>query len=99
MQCPKCSSRNHRAPVTNSQFEDQTVRKRVCPDCGHVWFTVELNVPNHAIGWSPAHQNKPVVRAAIELSPSFIEAQDTRANIAKAHIARWKKYVEKYEDL
>jgi len=88
MQCPKCSSRNHRAPITNSQFEDQTVRKRKCVDCGEVWFTVELKVPSYAVGWSAGHQSKPVLRVPLELTASHVEPMDSREALAKANRER-----------
>jgi transcriptional regulator NrdR family protein len=45
MNCPVCSHPRHRAVVTNSQMADQTVRKRACENCGNVWYTVEVTVP------------------------------------------------------
>jgi len=55
-------------PCTNNKLADQVVRRRVCVDCGHKWFTVELTVPDYAVGWSAAHNNKPVLRVPLELS-------------------------------
>lgn len=55
--------------ITNNQFKAQTVRKRKCVDCGHVWFTVEMEVNRYAMGWSGLHDHKPVVRVAVELRP------------------------------
>lgn len=68
MRCPSCSSRKYRAAITNNLFEAQTVRKRRCLDCGHVWFTVEVEVNRYAVGWSHDHQSKPVLRAPVELT-------------------------------
>ena len=87
MNCPNCSSKNHRTPVTNGSLPDEVVRKRVCGSCGHVWFTVEMAVPEHAIGW----QKKPVLRMQLTLQPSFIEPADVMENLAKANAVRWKK--------
>jgi hypothetical protein len=67
MQCPKCSHNRHRALITNSLLETQTVRKRICNQCSHVWFTVEAEVSRYKIGWSTAHQNKPVLRTPVAL--------------------------------
>ena len=44
------------------------VRQRGCLDCGHKWFSVELMVPDYAVGWSTMHNNKPVLRVPLELS-------------------------------
>lgn len=88
MNCPNCSSKNHRTPVTNGSLPDEVVRKRVCGSCGHVWFTVEMAVPEHAIGW----QKKPVLRMQLTLQPSFIEPADVMENLAKANEVRWKKW-------
>lgn len=66
MKCPRCSSNRHTAPATNSRMPDQTVRQRLCPECGHRWYTVEMIVPNTAIGWSAA-QRKPVLREPVRV--------------------------------
>jgi hypothetical protein len=70
--------------VTNSHPEDQIVRKRVCEACGHAWFTVELVVPSYAVGWSVAHQRKPVLRAPVELKAAHMEAKDQIAALRAA---------------
>ena len=75
MKCPACGSRAYRAVITNNLIDSQTMRKRRCQSCGHVWFTVELPVPEQVVGWSPRHEGKPVLRAAITLMPEHIEAQ------------------------
>lgn len=68
MKCPKCGSRTYRAVITNNLIDGQTVRKRRCQDCGHIWFTVELEVNRDAIGWSHQHEGKPVIRSVVELA-------------------------------
>lgn len=68
MNCPRCSSTTLRVPITNNRLADQVVRRRVCGDCGHKWFTVEMAVPDYAVGWSAAHLSKPVLRVPLELS-------------------------------
>ena len=72
MQCPKCSHSRHRAAITNSRVLDQVVRKRVCEECGHQWFTVEAEVPSYAVGFSSAHQSKPVLRVPVSLELGFV---------------------------
>ena len=68
MLCPKCRSAAIRAPITNNLLDDQVMRKRTCLDCGHKWFTVEVAVPDYAVGWSAAHLRKPVLRIPLELN-------------------------------
>lgn len=68
MNCPKCSSSALRVPITNNRLADQVVRRRQCADCGHRWFTVEMTVPDYAVGWSATHLRKPVLRVPLELS-------------------------------
>ena len=68
MECPKCSSTTLRVPITNNRLADQVVRRRLCIECGHKWFTVEMTVPDYAVGWSVAHLHKPVLRVPLELS-------------------------------
>lgn len=58
--------------MTNGKLPDQTVRKRACESCGHVWFTVEVVVPNYAIGWSHKHLRKPVLRTPMELHAEHV---------------------------
>ena len=72
MICPDCRSKNHKVPVTNGQMDDQIVRKRVCGDCGRIWFTVETIVPDYAIGWSGALQRKPVLRVPVEVTTGMV---------------------------
>jgi len=96
MNCPQCSNKNNRTPVTNGHLPDEVVRKRVCGACCHAWFTVEMAVPVFAIGWSDRHQHKPVLRTALTLKPSFIEAADVMENLAKANAAIQRKAALKY---
>ena len=72
MKCPHCCSKNHRVPATNGQLDDQIVRKRVCGDCGHAWFTVEVEVPKYAVGWSAGLQRKPVLRVPAEVTTGMV---------------------------
>lgn len=96
MNCRICGSKNNRTPVTNGHLPEEVVRKRVCVACGHAWFTVEMTVPVHAIGWSDRHQGKPVLRMPLTLEPSFIEPADVMENLAKANAAIQKKAALKY---
>ena len=96
MQCPKCSHDRNRAPSTNTQLADQTVRKRLCEQCGHVWFTVEVPVPSYAIGWR-ASNGKPVLRVPVEVQAghtriglSHEEAKDQVALLREANERRSK---------
>lgn len=95
MNCPQCSQNDHRAVVTNSQLDDQVVRKRVCESCGHSWYTVEVIVPSYAVGWSARHSRKPVLRIPVELRAghtrtqvSHEEAGDQLAGLRKANERR-----------
>jgi hypothetical protein len=84
MICPQCSHNDHRATSTNSKLADQIVRRRVCQSCGHAWFTVEVPVPNYAVGWSHGHLRKPVLRAPVALKAAHIEAKDQLAPLRAA---------------
>jgi len=72
MICPDCRSKNHKVPATNGQMDYQIVRKRVCGDCGRIWFTVETIVPDYAIGWSGTLQRKPVLRVPVEVTTGMV---------------------------
>jgi hypothetical protein len=91
MICPQCSHNDHRATATNSKLDDQIVRRRVCQSCGHAWFTVEVPVPNYAVGWSKGHLRKPVLRVPLELQAAHtrlrvghVEAKDQLAALREA---------------
>ena len=70
MQCPRCSSGTIRAVATNNRDGAVTVRKRLCLDCNHAWFTVELPVSPAVVGWSSGArgQSKPQLRVPIEIA-------------------------------
>ena len=70
MQCPKCSSSAIRAASTNNSDPKMVVRRRSCADCGHAWFTLELNVSKYLIGWARKSDgpSKPVLRVPVELA-------------------------------
>ena len=96
MNCPECGSKENRTPITNGHLPDEVVRKRVCNACGHAWFTVEMTVPEYAIGWSDRHQHKPVLRTPLTLETSFVEAADVMENLAKANAAIQRKAALKH---
>lgn len=103
MKCPKCSSSALRVPITNNRLDDQVVRRRVCAECGHKWFTVEMAVPDYAVGWSAAHLSKPVLRVPLELSTGHtklrveaVEAKDQIAPLREANARRAAKTEARY---
>ena len=66
------------------------MRRRVCRDCGGAWFTVEVLVPNYAVGWSAVDGKKsqPVLRVATEfivgmvrMGVAHVEEMDTLRNL------------------
>ena len=98
MICPQCSHNDHRATSTNSKLADQIVRRRVCQSCGHAWFTVEVPVPNYAVGWSHGHLRKPVLRVPLELQAahtrlriSHEEPKDQLAALREANARKTEK--------
>jgi transcriptional regulator NrdR family protein len=70
MICSQCGGHRYRAVITNNLLDDQTLRKRQCVSCEHVWFTVEMAVDSAAIGWD---QGKPVLRRAQQLNPAIVK--------------------------
>ena len=96
MNWPESGSKENRTPITNGHLPDEVVRKRVCKACGHAWFTVEMTVPEYAIGWSDRHQHKPVLRTPLTLETSFVEAADVMENLAKANAAIQRKAALKH---
>lgn len=53
MQCPKCYEHNRisniRAVTTRTDLDNNIIRRRACNECGHRWYTVEVEVPAVAI--------------------------------------------------
>jgi len=99
MICPSCSSGTIRTPITNNMLDDQVMRRRQCADCGHRWFTVEVVVPDYAVGWCAAMQSKPVLRAPVEVQAghtriglSHQEAKDQVAALKEGNRLRWDRY-------
>ena len=84
MRCPKCCSGAIRVPITNNQLDDQVMRKRTCADCGHKWFTVEVAVPDYAVGWSAEHLRKPVLRTPVTVTATHQEPKDRLAALREA---------------
>jgi len=81
MQCKRCQSTKTRTPSINSRSATQTVRKRVCQDCGNTWFSVEIVVPDFAVGWSAigGGGSKPVLRVPIDVTLQHVEEVDRTA--------------------
>ena len=72
MKCPACGTARHSAPATNSRPVEQTVRQRLCIECGHRWYTVEVMVPNTSIGWDTVLR-KPVLRDPVRVEALGME--------------------------
>lgn len=71
---------------------NQTVRKRVCKECGNVWFTVEITVPTFAVGWSRiVGQGKPVLRVPVDVTLEHVEAADSQLALTHSKLLRARK--------
>lgn len=71
MQCPRCSCEQIRAVATNGGEAHRITRKRSCEGCGHIWYTVEVEVHHALVGWerlSGKGQSKPVLRVPVEIA-------------------------------
>ena len=51
MNCPNCDSREIRALTSKRDTIESIVRRRRCGDCGHNWWTVEVELPPGSIKW------------------------------------------------
>lgn len=51
MNCPSCGHGKHRVLQTRRVEPDIILRQRVCPECEYRWFTMEMEMPDGAIGW------------------------------------------------
>lgn len=71
MKCQRCSSSAIRVTATNNRDDATTVRQRLCSDCGHGWFTVEVVVKEALVGWTARGQgvqSKPVLRVPVAMA-------------------------------
>jgi transcriptional regulator NrdR family protein len=74
MNCPECSAPAHRILQVNNTRADRTVRQRSCRECGHRWFTVELEVSKYAVYWQQVGERtsgKPQVKNSAEMKLSL----------------------------
>jgi DNA-directed RNA polymerase subunit RPC12/RpoP len=70
MNCPNCNHVSTSVLQTNAIKTEHTTRQRKCSNCGHKWFTVELEVQSWAIGWeklSTGFGGKPTLRVPVQL--------------------------------
>ena len=51
MNCPKCNHGTVFVLQSNTTKPNHTTRQRVCNDCKHKWFTVELTIESWAVKW------------------------------------------------
>jgi len=51
MNCPKCNHGTVFVLQSNTTKPNHTTRQRVCNDCKHKWFTVELEIESWAVKW------------------------------------------------
>jgi len=52
--CPQCQSNSARVVLTKKTLDNQIVRRRSCPECGHRWYTLqypEIEVSSDEIYW------------------------------------------------
>lgn len=52
MNCARCGHDKHRVLQTRRGEPDTVLRQRICRDCGFTWFTMEIEMPDGAIGWT-----------------------------------------------
>jgi transposase-like protein len=54
MNCPNCDSREIRVLTSKRDTNESILRRRRCGDCGHNWWTVEVELPLGSIKWMKA---------------------------------------------
>lgn len=57
MNCPKCNHGTVFVLQSNTTKPSHTTRQRVCDDCKHKWFTVELEIESWAVKWEKVNPN------------------------------------------
>ena len=53
MHCSNCDSKESRALWTRRDTIETKIRRRRCVDCGHIWFTLEVEIPKSAVAQHP----------------------------------------------
>ena len=51
MNCPACAHDKHRVLQTRRESPETTIRQRICRECGHAWFTLEIDMPPESVAW------------------------------------------------
>ena len=70
MNCPKCNHDTVFVLQSNTMRPNHTTRQRVCNDCKHKWYTIELEIESWAVGWEKLNLRfggKPTVRVPVSL--------------------------------
>lgn len=49
MDCARCAHPKSRVLQTRREQPDTIIRQRICPTCGHSWFTLELKMPDKSV--------------------------------------------------
>lgn len=52
MNCARCGHAKHRVLQVRKGEPDTTLRQRICRECGYIWFTMEMEMPDGAVGWT-----------------------------------------------
>lgn len=48
MICPKCGAKTKVRDIVQNDFDNETLRQKSCPTCGHVFYTVESETANNS---------------------------------------------------
>jgi len=51
MNCPNCNSKYSRVMNTRQETVKTIVRQRICKDCAHLFYAVEIVLPCEAVRW------------------------------------------------
>jgi transcriptional regulator NrdR family protein len=51
MFCPVCATAKIRVLQTRKEGAEATIRQRICRECGHEWFTLEVDLPPGSVSW------------------------------------------------
>ena len=62
MHCPSCDQAADRTKCLVIQARNDTIesklRQRRCIDCGHIWWTVEVDLPPEAVKWQRENKDE-----------------------------------------
>jgi transcriptional regulator NrdR family protein len=56
--CPSCGHKQHRVMNTRQEGPETTIRQRICQGCAHMFYTLEIDMPQDSVQWHHNHMRR-----------------------------------------